>query len=598
MRGGRKAEIGFGPVWQGDGVIFRLWAPKQRAVSLVLLDRHAATTRPMNPQKDGWFVLPVTDVPAGARYGFRLENGMTVPDPGSRFQPQGVEGLSAVIDPHSYRWQTREWRGRPWESAVISEIHVGAFSPEGSFDGVRRRLETLAECGFTAIRLMPVSSFPTAFDRGSHMVLPFAPSATYGRPDDLKALVDTAHHLGLMVILDVVYHRFCAHGNHIPEYAPDFFTTAAGHSEYRETNFASRPVREYVVQNALYWLTEFRVDGLQISGVEGIHDPGLEHILYEIRRRVGEGLPRGHLVHLILENEANNARYLDRDYAGAVAGFTAQQNEDVTNAFQAVLGAETNGADADFAQRPVGLLARCLAQGFAYQGEVSPTTGQPRGEASGGLPPAAFIHSFESAKSLGCRPDGQRISKRAGPEALRAALALLLLAPMPPQLFMGEEWGADEPFPLFSALPVPGSDGATAEIAGDLHACALFEAATLDWARRIEKDHAARLDFVRHLLGIRHRFLTPRLAGVKTPAISAHTIGTEEKGEMGFHLDWILNDNTRYMLCANLTGRRLGENARQTGGQPLFSTHPEQDQTGPVPALYVSWHFAVGAAAM
>ncbi len=582
---------GFGPVWQGDGVVFRLWAPNQSEVTLLLPERRGERAQPMARDEEGWFSLFVPQVPAGALYGFCLEDGLTVPDPASWYQPRGIHGLSTVVDPHAYRWETPDWAGRPWHEAVLYELHVGGFSPEGSFDGVRRRVQRLAASGVTALVLLPVATCAGARNWGYDAVLPYAPNANYGCPDDLKRLIDTAHGAGLMVLLDVDYSRFGPEGNYLPRYAAPFFSNAqAGGAEPLAIDYSHRPVREFFIRNALYWLEEFRADGLRLHGVDTIHDASLEHVLYELCRRVDERFAGSRPVHLTLENRANGARYLDRDYKGQADNFTAQRNDDFHYAMASLLTGADDGPYEDFAPRPVAMLARCLAQGFAFQGELSAATGQTRGEPSGTLPPAAFINYLESPDMLGMRPGGHRLTRLADREALQAALALMLLAPMPPQLFMGEEWGAEEPFPLFFDYPDVARDPAVAARRPNPAEEATFTQAVLDWACRSDGLHAERLDFVQALLALRHQIVTPRLAGMSSPAVEARAMAAGERAETGLFIRWVLGDNANYTLLANLGPDPIGFAFSQNLGRQIFSTHPGQDIGRTLPSWHVSWH--------
>ncbi len=585
-----RGDRGFGPVWQGDGVVFRLWAPGQAAVTLLLPERKVGERAlDMEGDGEGWFSLFVSDVPAGMLYGFRLEDGTTVPDPASRYQPRDVHGFSALVNPHAYRWTHTGWTGRAWHEAVLSEIHVGAFSPEGSFEGVRRRLGRLAETGVTGIVLLPVGACPGERNWGYDSVLPYATSANYGLPDDLKRLVDSAHGHGLMVLLDVTFDRLGPDGNYLSRYAPSFFLPADDENAQPAIDFGQRPVREFFLRNALTWIEEFRMDGLRVHGAHAIDDPSLEHILYELRRRVDERVGGSRMTHLILENAENEARYLERGSGGRVDVFTGQRNDDFHHAMHAVLANGPDHPSPDFLERPVAMLGRCLAQGFAFQGEISPSTGRARGEPSGGLPPAAFINHLDCADWLGARPGGERLTARTEPLTMQAALGLLLLAPMPPQLFMGEEWGAEEPFPLFFDFPGLVLDASMRLGRPDPCAVETFDSATLDWCKRTDPGYADRLAYVSGLLALRHRLLMPRLEGMVNPAVEARILGAQGEQETGLMLRWILGDNASYTLVANLGPAPLDFGVETNLGRCIFSTHPGAEDSRELPGWYVSW---------
>ncbi|HBG50693.1 MAG TPA: 4-alpha-glucanotransferase, partial [Gammaproteobacteria bacterium] len=280
----------FGPLRLDDGRIrFRLWAPAQRAPKLQISDDRAEYVLPMDPCGDGWFECVTNRARTGQTYCFRLDSGLAVPDPASRFQPRDAHGPSELIDPHAYRWRHEDWRGRPWREAVIYELHVGSFSPEGTYQGVIKRLDHLVELGITAIELMPVADFPGRRNWGYDGVLPFAPDSAYGRPEDLKALIDAAHAHGLMLFLDVVYNHFGPDGNYLNAYAPSFFTPRH-HTPWGEAiNFDdddSATVRAYFIHNALYWLEEYRFDGLRLDAVHAIRDDSEPHVLTALAEAV------------------------------------------------------------------------------------------------------------------------------------------------------------------------------------------------------------------------------------------------------------------------------------------------------------------------
>ncbi|HEX7970912.1 MAG TPA: alpha-amylase family glycosyl hydrolase, partial [Thiobacillus sp.] len=275
----------FGTQRTPTGVRFRLWAPGCARVRLCI-ERPFAAVRPMTARGDGWFELDVAGAGPGTRYRFEVNDGLRVPDPASRFNPDDVHGASEVIDPAAFNWQDAAWRGRPWEEAVVYELHVGTFSPAGTFAGVMERLDYLAELGVTALELMPVADFPGARNWGYDGVLPFAPDSRYGRPEDLKALVQAAHAKGLMLLLDVVYNHFGPEGNYLHVYAKPFFSdrhhTPWGGAAINFDGPDSRTVREFFIHNALYWLEEYHLDGLRLDAVHTIADDSTPHILDEL----------------------------------------------------------------------------------------------------------------------------------------------------------------------------------------------------------------------------------------------------------------------------------------------------------------------------
>ncbi len=419
-------------VLAGGGVRFRLWAPAARQVELVFDNKN----KNMEKTGEGWFELVEPSAKPGTLYKYRIDGKQEVPDPASRFQPRDVSGPSEVIDPRAFEWHDEGWKGRPWNEAVIYELHVGAFSSKGTYAGVIERLEHLRELGVTAIELMPLADFGGRRNWGYDGVLPFAPDSAYGRPEQLKALVQAAHREGLMVLLDVVYNHFGPEGNYLGVYAPQFFTDRHSTPWGAAIDFSNRNVRRFFLQNARYWLEEYRFDGLRLDAVHAIKDSSPKHILDEIRESVS---PRKYLV---LENENNEARRLER-------GYQAQWNDDAHHGFHVLATGESQSYYRDYADAPARHLARSLAEGFAYQGEQSGHRGNARGEKSGHLPPSRFVNFLQNHDQIGNRAFGERLVSLAEEKNVRALAAILMLSPSPPMLFMGEEWGCRQPFLFF-----------------------------------------------------------------------------------------------------------------------------------------------------
>jgi maltooligosyltrehalose trehalohydrolase len=444
----RTHAMPFGAEMTEEGVRFALWAPTAREVALVL----DGADHPMPDEGDGWRRLVTPEARAGSRYAYRIDGDLLVPDPASRFQSEDVHGPSLVVDPSAYDWSDASWTGRPWEETVLYEVHVGAATPEGTYAGLMGKLEDLRDLGVTAVELMPLFDCPGRRNWGYDGVLPFAPEAAYGTPDDLKRLVDRAHALGLMVFLDVVYNHFGPAGNYLHAYAKSFFTERHQTPWGAGINFDgrhSRPVRDFFVHNALYWLEEFHLDGLRFDAVHAILDDSPHHIIAEIAERARAVFPE-RMVHLVLENGANEARWLERADRERPRLHTAQWNDDIHHCWHVLLTGEGDGYYRDYADRPVERLGRCLAEGFAYQGERSEHEGgKPRGEPSAHLPPAAFVGFLQNHDQIGNRAFGERLTALAAPERLELARAGLLLSPQIPLLFMGEEWGAQNPFLFF-----------------------------------------------------------------------------------------------------------------------------------------------------
>jgi malto-oligosyltrehalose trehalohydrolase len=430
------------------------------------------------------------------------------------------------------------------ERLVVYELHVGAFTAAGTYAAVAERLDHLVSLGVTAVELMPLADFPGRRGWGYDGVLLFAPEAGYGRPEALKGLVDAAHARGLAVLLDVVYNHFGPEGNYLHRYAPDFFSARHRTPWGDGINYdgpGSEVVRAFVIHNALYWLEEYHLDGLRLDAVNAIVDDSAAHLLVELGRAVADGPGRDRLVHLVLENGANQARYLARS-AGRRPLYQAQWNDDLHHALHVLLTGEGGGYYVDY-QPPLPHLGRCLAEGFAFQGEPSLYRACLRGESSAELPPTAFLGFLQNHDQVGNRALGDRLTALAPPEAVRAATAVLLLAPAPPLLFMGEEWAAPEPFLFFSDLgPDLGprvaegrrrefarfpefTSPATRERIPDPQAETTFARSVLDWSRAGLAGHRDWLAFHRALLALRAQAIVPLLAGEPVPGTSWKALG-------------------------------------------------------------------------
>jgi maltooligosyltrehalose trehalohydrolase len=524
----RAHSMPFGAEVGPAGTRFSLWAPGARRVALVI----EGTEEPMPEIGGGWHQAISTEAGPGHRYAFRIDEGALVPDPASRFQPDDVHAASLVVDPQAYQWSDQAWSGRPWEEAVLYEIHVGTATAAGTYAALLPRLEELADLGVTAIELMPIGDFPGRRNWGYDGVLPFAPDASYGTPEDLKCLIDRAHALQLMVLIDVVYNHFGPSGNYIRQYAGSFFTDRHPTPWGDGINFDgsdSGPIRDFFIHNALYWLEEFHVDGLRLDAVHAIRDDGEVHILAEIASRTREQFP-DRAVHLVLENDTNEARWLARGPAGRPSCYTAQWNDDWHHAWHVLLTGEAEGYYGDYADNPLARLGRALAEGFVYQGEASVhRNGNARGEPSTHLPPSAFVAFLQNHDQVGNRAFGERLSHLAETRQLALAHAALLLSPQIPLLFMGEEWAASSPFLFFvdfaddESLSSAVRDGRRREFARfgafrdaqaaqkipDPTAQASAASSVLCWDERNLPPHAEVLAETRRLLAWRRREIWP-----------------------------------------------------------------------------------------
>jgi maltooligosyltrehalose trehalohydrolase len=592
----RVHEMPFGASLRSDGVLFRFWAPGEDRVTIEVDGGPAV---PMEAGQAGWHERLIPDAHSGSLYQYVVKDGLKVPDPASRFQPQDVHGPSEVIDSQAYDWQDGGWRGRDWADVVIYELHIGTFTPEGTFTAAIGKLDHLADLGITAIEIMPVSDFPGQRNWGYDGVLPYAPDSSYGRPEDLKALVDAAHARGIAVLLDVVYNHFGPDGNYLPVYAPQFFTErhkspwGAGVNVDGED---SRPVRDFFIHNALYWIEEFHLDGLRFDAVHAIQDDSPKHLLLELAETL-RATVKDRPLHLVLENEDNRASYLTRKPDGAPRDYSAQWNDDIHHVLHVAATGEDVAYYAPFAHQP-GLLGRALAEGFAFQGEAMEYSGKARGEPCGQLPPAAFVAFAQNHDQIGNRAMGERLSQVASPEAVRAVSAVYLLLPQVPMLFMGEELGATSPFLFFADFDgelaekvrdgrreefarFPAfSDPETREKIPDPLAEATFLSSKLHW----DKVDPEVQDWYRRILVVRREKLRPLLHGISRGGQSRML------GERAVEVTWSVGGGGKLTLLANLSSvDAAGDFAVDT--QPIWQ-EGRASQKEMLPAWSVCWMFS------
>jgi maltooligosyltrehalose trehalohydrolase len=585
----RVHRMPFGAQMSGDGrVQFRLWAPGASRVELALHTPEATRHLPMEASEDGWFELTTDAARAGSRYRYRIDGKLEVPDPASRLNSADVHQPSVVVDPAAFEWADASWRGRPWHEAIIYELHVGTFTPEGTFAAIEQKLDHLVQLGITFIELMPLADFPGARGWGYDGVLPYAPESAYGTPEELKHLIAAAHARKLGMMLDVVYNHFGPEGNYLHAYAPQFFTDRHETPWGAAINFdgpGSRAVRDFFIHNALYWLVEYHFDGLRFDAVHAIHDDSDTHILTELARAVRDGPGRERAIHLVLENNANQARFLGEP--GARDTFDAQWNDDIHHCLHVIATGEADGYYVDYAQSPHALLCRGLADGFAYQGETSPHEGHARGEPSAHLPPSAFVNFLQNHDQIGNRAFGERLAHLVVDEAaLLAVTAVALLSPAPPLLFMGEEWAAPEPFvyfcdfePELAAKVRAGrrrefarfekfQDPDLADRIPDPTSVTAFRSAKLDWSKLTGPRHARWLNHYRRLLAIRRRDIVPRIRKIRARSCA------KLKDNGTFSVEWLLEDRSRLHLIANLSAHPAPI-VQVPAGRILFATHPD-----------------------
>lgn len=588
------APYRFGALVTTSGAEFRLFAPAAQRVAAIVRDDGAERRIELNARGGGWFTSTDPAASAGARYGFQIDDDEAlVPDPASRFQPEGVHGLSELIDPAQLVAPEAGWTGRPWNELVFYELHVGTFTPEGTYAAAIERLDDLVELGITAVEVMPLAQWPGERNWGYDGVLPYAPAARYGRPEALAHFIREAHRRGLAVFLDVVYNHFGPEGNYLHGYAPAFFTDRYQTPWGAAIDYSSGDVRAFFIENARWWLDAYGFDGLRLDATQMIFDERSPSVLEELRASIAAWTPPGRRVYLVVENDHNDVTLLH-------AGYDAQWNDDFHHAAHVLTTGDDRGYYRDYAERPAWLLGRTLTAGYGYQGEPSPfRDGAPRGSRSDDQPLGKFIDFLQNHDQIGNRARGERLSMLASPEALRAAVAVLLLAPSPPLLFMGEEWAAATPFLFFCdfgpELAQLVTEGRRREFAGfpefadpdaretipDPSAATTFERCVLRWDERAIEPHRSMLEFYRSLLALRKAEIVPRIA-----AVNARDASFTEHGDTGIEATWRITGGT-LRLEANLAAEPCGGFAVTPAGRCLFG--PPAFVDGVAPAWSVRW---------
>jgi maltooligosyltrehalose trehalohydrolase len=509
-------DIGATPLPTG-ATRFRVWAPLTQKIDVIMpgsgRDPAALTAE---GEGGGYFSGTVAGIGAGDRYRYLLDGTLERPDPASRFQPEGVHGPSQIVDPNSYQWNDKGWRGRPLENYIFYELHVGTFTPAGTFDGVISRLDYLVELGITAVELMPVAQFPGERNWGYDGTYPFAPQNSYGAPDGLKRLVDACHARGLAVTLDVVYNHLGPEGNYLHGFGP-YFTDRYRTPWGDAVNFDgpdSDAVRSYFISNALYWITEYHIDALRLDAIHGIYDFSARHILQELAEAVHlQGAVLRRRVYLIAESDLNDVRVINSSESGG-HGLDAQWNDDFHHALRTFLTSDRSGYYADF-----GLfsdMVKSFQEGFVLSGGYSSYRKRRHGSSSVNIPPGQFVVFSQNHDQVGNRMRGERPGEHLTVQQLKLAAASVLLSPYLPLLFMGEEYGESAPFPYFvshsDADLVEGvRRGRLEEFAAfgnqgsppDPQAEETFLSAKLDLEQRHTGDHKTIFDFFRDLIRVR-----------------------------------------------------------------------------------------------
>jgi maltooligosyltrehalose trehalohydrolase len=438
-----------GARYLGEGASeFTVWAPLVKSMAVKVL---AAPERlvPMVRNGSGYWTATVSDLPAGTRYLYRLDNDRDRPDPASHFQPQGVHGPSEIVDHTAFSWQDTAWKGVPLPSLIMYELHIGAFTEEGTFDAAISRLAGLKELGINAIELMPVAQFPGSRNWGYDGVYPYAVQNTYGGPEGLKRFVDACHSRGIAVILDVVYNHLGPEGNYLWDFGP-YFTDKYRTPWGQAINFDgaySDDVRNYFVNNALHWVREYHLDALRIDAIHGIFDFSAKHFLQELGEAVHlEAEALGRNVQVIPESDLNDVRVINPVEIGGY-GMDAQWNDDFHHAVHTLITGELKGYYVDFGK--VEQMGEALREGFIYSGQYSCFRKRRHGSSSKERPAHQFVVFSQNHDQIGNRMLGERMSKLASFEALKLAAGLVIFSPSLPLLFMGEEYGEEAPFLYF-----------------------------------------------------------------------------------------------------------------------------------------------------
>ena len=573
------------------GTHFRVWAPQTSAVALVV--ESGAPPRPLAATESGYFAEVFPDLPAGTEYRYMLDGRGPFPDPASRFQPHGVHGPSSIVDARHFDWIVDRWPGVPPDALVLYELHVGTFTPEGTFAAAADRLDRLARLGVTAIELMPVADFPGRWNWGYDGVALFAPSRCYGTPDDLRRLIDRAHGLGVAVLLDVVYNHLGPDGNYLSTFSPYYFT------EHRHTPWGaalnldqahSRDVRAFVIENAEYWIHEFRFDGLRLDATHALIDESPRHIVAEVttavRERAGD-----RRVWICAEDHRNLAGFL-RPVAEGGWGLDAVWADDLHHQLRRRAAGDAEGYYADF-DGTANDIARTLRQGWFYTGQPTRRRGEPRGTNTDGIAPSRFVICLQNHDQVGNRALGDRLHHVIDPALWRAVSALLLLAPETPLLFMGQEFAASAPFLYFTDHHDELGRNVTAgrrnefrhfsaftdperrEAIPDPQAEHTFLASKLSWTEADAPDHARGVRLYQTLLALRHTLVPVAAGEVEATALDENSVVLVRRAGDGGKLTLVVYFGTGGTIAL----------PRSQGARTILSTEDEAFVPDPQPII-------------
>lgn len=611
----KKEPLPQGADFGEGGVRFRIWAPGHKSVAVRFLDEEGETLREVGLSKDkaGYHTVIDAEAEVGTLYKYVVDGGVALPDPASRWQPQGVHGPSMVIDPAAFEWPENKFKRPEVRDLVIYELHVGTFTEEGTFLAAVDRLEELVELGVSAIELMPVADFPGERNWGYDGVMLYAPSHSYGHPDDLRTLVNAAHQAGLAVILDVVYNHFGPDGNYLEAYSPHYFSSKHQTPWGRANNFDGKnsgPVRDFFFANPAYWMVEFHIDGFRFDATHAIMDKSADHILEAMTAVV-----HAHGGFAVAEDSLNEANLVTPANSGGI-GFDGVWADDFHHVVRVSQNGENEGYYGDFAGTNTEL-AEVLAHGWLYRGQVRRTSKKRRGTECGHLPPERFIHCISNHDQVGNRAFGERFSDEVSPAGYRAASMLLCLTPYTPMLFMGQEWAAATPFLYFTdhheELGKLVTEGRRREFSAfeafqdptrrdqipDPQNEDTFHESKLDWSERERPAHRDVLSLYTDCLALRakHEVFRPRdRDSWQTCELKGGVVAVRYHDPKG---DWLLLADLEGTKSAKLSENQIGElpkksqwhlilasnESRFGGTTPLEGKHDVEEVEFPEPEV-------------
>ncbi len=556
---------------------FSLWAPFRNKVTVHIVSPDEQMIELKPDKKEGYWSSKISGIYPGYQYTYQLDSKEEFPDPASQFQPKGIYGPSEIVN-HSFPWDDQNWPGIALSDMVIYELHVGTFSTEGNFDAIVPRLDELARLGINTIELMPIAQFPGKRNWGYDGVFPFAVQNSYGTPNSLKKLINICHQHGFAVLLDVVYNHLGPEGNFLPQFGPYF--TEKYHSNWgKGINFDgpfSNEVRNFFIQNALYWLKKYHFDGLRLDAIHGIFDISATHILSELSFAIKKLSKKNNKVyHLIAESDLNNNKIV-RDRQKGGYQLDAQWSDDFHHSLHALLTGEKSGYYQDFGK--IQDLVKAINEGFVYSGQYSSFRKKNHGNSSRFIPTDKLIVYSQNHDQVGNRMLGERLSNLVSLENLKLAAAITILSPYIPLLFMGEEYGEDSPFLYFinhedQNLVQAVREGRKKEFAQfqwqqeppDPQDKSTFQKSKINWQKRKENNYAVLLNFYSQLIKLRKKHSLLRCPSKK----QLTAWGSEEKKVL---IQKRIGKEEQFLLIANFNSCKIKYNIKQCKDYPVSDT--------------------------